>query len=394
MRNELEESLTMDEKDFDDERRVHRANVSALEAEIRRLNAEVRNLRESHIDVEATQLALEHGFLSPFGASRRPRGSLFSSTPQSSSKMMRFGNSHAFSPQIGLNASTILDDEDAFSFDSWAASPASSTAPSLSYSLGSSKVDASPTSKLLFRGNTQQQSLAQSFRPKPILVSGSTQQHPQYLPNGHKDSPIQDGRSESHTSDMYHPPLPLAPHPTAIDSPSRGAKNRLLSTNRDSTPQMSSRLSPLKEGIEPTPPSSPTDFNAPPTSSSKSPHGKKNNLWQSSASTPSHRSPEISSRNDTPLLNKQLQRFQEASENMHSFQITPKNGPFAKEEEPTPKILTRLVYVPRTSHWCEQLFQIIIIVLVVLISFSFGIVFSQTGGPPDWLFGAPRSFLS
>lgn len=388
--NELEASLAMDDKDFDDERRVYRTNMSAMEAEIRRLTAEVRTLRESQIDAEVTQLALENGFLSPFGAARRPRRNLFSSTPQSTTKGSRFGEMYAHSPQATLNASTILDDEEAFSLDAWPASPIAPTAPSLPSSLSSSKVDASPTSKLLARGHFQAQGLAQSLRPKPLFVTGSSNQP---AANAITRSPAKlettETPNKSEKRNTENGLLPLAPHPIAIDSPSNSGKHSLSSTVNSRSPIILSRLSPLQEEDDYTPPTSPTEFPTTSPSPKRSNHAAHHMI----SSTPLQRKGELAA---TPThMSSTPQRLRESEDYLqHSFQITPKNGPFdSMAEEATPRVLTRIVYVTRSSHWCEQLLQIVFFLLLVLISFSFGIVFGAAG-PPEWLYGPPRTFLS
>ena len=116
-----------------------RVKVKSLEAEVQRLNAELRKAQEAVTDQEAARLAREYGFLSP--VARTPHR-LFASTPQAASR-----TPFAPSPTL-LNASTILDDESEFRFDGFM-SPAQD----------------SPTSKLL----------RPPLRPKPHFITPSKQ---------------------------------------------------------------------------------------------------------------------------------------------------------------------------------------------------------------------------
>jgi hypothetical protein len=242
-----------------------RPNYSVMEAEIRRLTAELRALKEAKIDQEATQLAREHGFLSPYG-SKIPN-KLFASTPVSKQFPVRA------SPNV-LNASAILDDDVNFSFEDWA-----------------SPVKDSPTSRLL----------RTPLRPKPYFVST--------VP-------------ATQTQSCF--PESLLPDPDLVES----------TLEPTSPPQIQSPLTP---------------------------------------DTPN----ELASSLRTP---------------MRAVPVTPKNGPFGYEE-PQPRVLTRIVYIPRSSHWCEHICQILFLLMVIFLSIAAGVILVDSGHL-EALQGPPPIYLS
>lgn len=107
---EEEDNLGFQDDELNSETNVLRSQNEMLQAEVRRLTAELRAAHEAKIDQETTQLAIEHGFLSP--TARTPTSRLYSSTP------IGLKSATAATPG-GLNASAMLDDPNDFSFEGW-----------------------------------------------------------------------------------------------------------------------------------------------------------------------------------------------------------------------------------------------------------------------------------
>lgn len=263
-----EDGLEM-QKDDEEERESVKAQFQALEAEVRRLTAENRSLREAKLDQEATQLAMDHGFLSPF-VLKNP--SKFHPSTPLNHKLAVPGTPNP------LNASAILDDDVNYSFEDWG-----------------TPVRDSPTSKLL----------RTPFRPKPHFITPA-------IPAS----------------------LPAVSLPALVPDPD-------LVEVAPATPLALPLAPPLTPPARPTP--APLNTHA---------------TQQTPANPPIPHTPFR-----TPA---------------HPIFVTPKNGPFAAREPPT-RVLTRVVYRSRGTHWCEHIFQIFFFLIVIFVSAVFASLCTSSG---------------
>lgn len=354
------------ESDYDAEveRQTHRSTVSALEAEVRRLTLELRALSEAKVDHEASQLARQHGFLlSPFEAKM--------STPLVSRQYSSSASPHT------LNASTILDDEANFSFEDGWSSPAVA-------SKAREREMESPTSRLL----------KTPVRPRPLFISTPKQNTSQPTPHFLHSNlvPLPEYEDEN---DVSNDALISSSSPgqrlVASDAP-RGSK-----ATPSQKPLYHSQQSPVSAHKGPYQPSqdstkpSPAPLTLPPIQ-----------LTPETSSTDSSTGINALS----PTFNAHHARDTPKKTPLKSYQLTPANGlPFTppnhfsnnnNQSYATPsrhyaayadqeaRVLTKLVYVPRSTHWCEHVCLLMFILLVITISFAFGLLMSQTG-PPEWL---------
>ena len=376
--------------DVEEERQTYRASLAALEAEVRRLNLELRAALEAKVDQEASQLAIEHGFLSPFVSKST---SLFASTTPQSSHHHRFSASQP-SP-LGLNASTILDDDGGFSFDGLQ-SPAMASSVSKSYP-HTTRERESPTSRLLKTPS----------RPRPHFTISAprnalaTPQTPHFL---HADLVPVPETEEGHGS-----------------TPNRGISDQL-----DQVDEVNQENEEMTNSVTllPDSPQHRLATSAPPPSSSKKPLPSPSKRAASANNSPAGKStpsghlvlppiqltPESETEKDfssarvtrsgmSPSQPRETPRTP-----VRNFPVTPADSApysqfvtpsiirqghalshnFAYGAEPETRVLTKLVYVPATTHWCEHICLILFILLVITLSFSFGVILSQTG-PPEWM---------
>lgn len=298
-----QDSLEM-QKDDEDERESVKAQFQAMEAEVRRLTAENRSLREAKLDQEATQLAMDHGFLSPFVLKNSSK--FYPSTPLNS-KLALPGTPNP------LNASAILDDDVNYSFEDWG-----------------TPVRDSPTSKLL----------RTPFRPKPHFITPAM---PPSLPVVSVSSLVPD-------PDLI-PGAPATPLATALAPPMTPPARPMPAhlTTHDTNTKIATQQTPFEQ----------THFQQ----------------------TPSQQTPYDPALPHTPFRTP-----------AHPLFVTPKNGPFAAREPPT-RVLTRVVYIPRTSHWCEHIFQIFFFLIVIFVSAIFASLCTSSGFV-EQLFHSPLRYRS
>lgn len=380
--------------DVEEERQTYRASLATLEAEVRRLNLELRAALEAKVDQEASQLAREHGFLSPFVS--KSSSFFASTTPQSSHH--RFSASQP-SP-LGLNASTILDDDAGFSFDGLQ-SPAMASSVTKSYSNSSQRERESPTSRLLKtpsrprphftisaprNGNTHASSTPQTphFLHADLVPVPETEEMFGSTPNreilSSSNSEIQVNGDMAYTVSSSSPadasPLQRlatsAPPPSSSKKPLPSPSKRAASANNSpagkSTPSGHLVLPPIQL-----------------TPESESDKDFSSNRVVRGAMSPSQP-------RDTPRTPVRNLPATPADSTPYAQFVTPSiirqghalSHNFAYGAEPETRVLTKLVYVPATTHWCEHICLILFILLVITLSFSFGVILSQTG-PPEWM---------
>ena len=387
--------------DAEEERQTYRASLAALEAEVRRLNLELRAALEAKVDQEASHLAREHGFLSPFVSKS---ASFFSTTPQS----QRFFASQP-SP-MGLNASNILDDDAGFSFEGLQ-SPAMTSSVSKPRDFG--RDHESPTSRL-FRTPS---------RPRPLtFITAPRNATPQHTPQFLRSDLVPLPESE----DEIFLTSPAATTLSQSDNMASSTPRRvelqdgdILANGNTSSPNKNNFSASTRLATSAPPPHTVTNPHPPHQTNNTNDNHDQLSSSLPGSSTPSSQlflppiqlTPESdaegarsSSRANHPTQSPSLPRETPKRTPMKNVASTPAQsrsyGQFATPSiirqgnalshqynygsEPEARVLTKLVYVPKTTHWCEHICLILFILLVIAISFAFGAILSQTG-PPTWL---------